>query len=386
MKNMRFLIFFGIILGIHFLVNLYIYKRGAQGIEAMPQLLPYLRGIMLFLVLAYPAGRFLEKIWYSPISSFVHWSGAFWFAGMLYFVLVIFMVDLVRWSNMLFHFMPDKLNDNYAQIKLITTYAVTAIVVLTVVVGHINAWTPKIVKQNIKINKPGGDRKSIKIVAASDIHLGTIIGPRKTGKLVNTINSLNPDIILFAGDVVDEDVKPVIEQNLGENLLQLEAPLGVYASTGNHEYIGGVDRAVEYLEEHGIHILRDESVFIDSCFYIVGREDKDRTSFTRMPRKSVEELVRPLDRQKTIVMLDHQPYNLEMAQKAGIDLQISGHTHHGQLWPFGYITQKIFEVSRGYKQKGNSHFYVSTGFGTWGPPVRIGNRPEILEFTLEFEQ
>ncbi|WP_235208286.1 hypothetical protein [Saccharicrinis fermentans] len=112
-KNMRFLIFFGIILGIHFLVNFYIYKRGVQGLGAMPQLLPYLRGIMLFLTLAYPAGRFLEKIWYSPISSFIHWSGAFWFAGMLYFVLIIFTLDLFRWSNMLFHFMPDKLSSNY---------------------------------------------------------------------------------------------------------------------------------------------------------------------------------------------------------------------------------------------------------------------------------
>ena len=84
-------------------------------------------------------------------------------------------------------------------------------------------------------------------------------------------------------------------------------------------------------------------------------------------------------------MLDHQPYNLDVATEEGVDFQISGHTHHGQLWPFNYITQRIFEVSRGYKQKGNSHFYVSTGFGTWGPPVRVGNRPEILEITLEFQ-
>ena len=210
MKGMRILIFVTIIFTVHFLVNLYIYKRGAQGLENLPRLLPYLRGIMLFMVLSYPVGRFLEKIWYSPASSFIHWSGAFWFAGMLYFALLIFAVDLVRWSNMLFHFLPPKWMNNYGQVKLITTFTVTGIVVLTVLAGHINAWTPKIVKQTIKINKPGGNRKSVKIVAASDIHLGTIIGPRKTGKLVNTINSLKPDMVLFAGDVVDEDVKPVI--------------------------------------------------------------------------------------------------------------------------------------------------------------------------------
>ncbi|WP_233145438.1 metallophosphoesterase [Labilibacter marinus] len=382
---MRFIIFFSIILGIHFLVNFYIYKRGLQGLEAMPQLIPYLRGVMLFLVLAYPVGRFLEKAWYSPVSSFIHWSGAFWFAGMLYFVLLIFTIDIIRWSNIALNFLPEKLGDSYLQVKLITTYVVTGIVVVTVVIGHINAWTPKIVKQTIKINKPGNERKSVKIVAASDIHLGTIIGPRKTGKLVKTINSLKPDIILFAGDVVDEDVKPVIKQNLGKNLLELKAPLGVYASTGNHEYIGGADNAVNYLESHDIKILRDESVLIDSCFYIIGREDREKTAFTNLPRKTVQELVENIDNSKPLILLDHQPYNLELAQQAGIDFQISGHTHHGQLWPFGYITSKLFEVSRGYKQKGNSHFYVSTGFGTWGPPVRLGNRPEILEFTLEFE-
>ncbi len=382
---MRMLIFFSIVFGIHFLVNFYIYKRGMQGLEAMPYLIPWLRGLMLFLVLSYPAARFLEKIWYSPVSSFIHWAGAFWFAGMLYFVLLIFAADLVRWSNMLFHFLPDKLTTNYAQTKLVTTYVVTTIVLLTVIAGHINAWTPKIVKQTIKINKPGGDRKSVKIVAASDIHLGTIIGPRKTNKLVNAMNGLNPDIILFAGDVVDEDVKPVIEQNLGKNLLKLKAPLGVYAITGNHEYIGGADDAVQYLQQHGIQFLRDTSILIDNSFYLVGREDKEKNTFTQIPRKTVQDLLATLDMQKPIVMLDHQPYNLNVATEAGIDFQISGHTHHGQLWPFNYITQRIFEVSRGYKQKGNSHFYVSTGFGTWGPPVRVGNRPEILEITLEFQ-
>ena len=381
---MRIFIFVSIIFTIHFLVNFYIFKRGVQGLETMPQLIPWLKGIMLFLVLSYPAGRFLEKIWYSPVSSFIHWSGAFWFAGMLYFVLIIFTIDIVRWSNLLFNFLPEKLISNYSHFKLIVTFIVTGAVVLTVVIGHINAWTPKIVKKTIYINKPGGDRKTVKLIAASDIHLGTIIGPRKTGKLVKTINSLNPDIVLFAGDIVDEDVKPVIEQNLGKNLLQLSAPLGVYGVTGNHEFIGGADRAVEYLENHGVKILRDSSLLIDNSFYVVGREDLEKNAFTNLQRKSVPQLVDSLNKKKPIILLDHQPYKLDVAENAGVDLQISGHTHHGQLWPFGFITNMIFEVSRGYKQKGDSHFYVSTGYGTWGPPVRLGNRPEILEFTLVF--
>ncbi len=385
MIKTRMAIFFTIILGIHALVNFYIYKRAAQGFEAIPQMIFWLRVIMIILFISYPLGRFLEKVWYSPLANFFHWTGAFWFAGMLYFVLAIFSLDIIRLANHIYDFLPIEWIRNYQNTKLITTYTTIALVVTTIIIGHINAWTPKITKKTLSINKKGGKYNSLKIVAVSDIHLGTIIGPRKTGKLVHTINALHPDIILLAGDIVDEDIKPVISQNLGKNLLNLKAPLGIYGVTGNHEYIGGAEDAVKYLEEHGVKILRDTSTLINNSFYVVGREDRDKTNYTGITRKQPKELTTYLEKDKPIILLDHQPYHLEEAQQAGVDLQISGHTHHGQLWPFNYITEKIFEVSSGYKKKGDAHFYVSNGYGTWGPPVRLGNRPEIMEFTLTFQ-
>ncbi|MCU4157064.1 metallophosphoesterase [Carboxylicivirga sp. A043] len=384
MKNYGFLIFLGIILSIHFLVNYYIYNRGIQWLETIPSLKTAFRILMLVLVIAYPAGRFLERLWYSPLSNTLHWIGAFWFAGMLYFTLLIFATDIVRILNHFLHFLPNRGTEVYSKLKLITGIGIASLGALIILGGFINAWTTKISQHNITINKAVEGRKQLKIVAASDIHLGTIIGPRKTNKLVETINSLKPDIILFAGDVVDEDVGPVIQQNLGESLKKLDAPMGVYASTGNHEYIGGAERSVKYLEEHGVNVIRDTSILINKQFYIVGREDRDKARGTGS-RKEIADILLSIDKSKPLIMLDHQPYNLEIAQQNGIDLQISGHTHHGQLWPFGYITQRIFEVSRGYLKKGNSHFIVSTGFGTWGPPVRTGNRPEILEINLRFE-
>jgi predicted MPP superfamily phosphohydrolase len=385
MKTMRFAIFFSIFFTIHFLINFYIYRRGLQGLEAAPQLAPYFKVIMLFLVLAYPVGRFLEKIWYSPFSSFIHWAGAFWFAGMLYFTLTIITLDIIRLIISLINFYSIPSNTNYPFIKLVVTYTSTILIVLLIIIGHINAWTPKTVQKTIHIPKNGGEFDSLKIAIASDIHLGTIIGPRKTGKLIKTINALNADLVLLAGDVVDEDVKPVIKQNLGKNLQLLNAPLGNYAITGNHEYIGGIDDAVNYLEEHGLKIIRDSSILINNSVYIIGREDKDKYTFTRQKRKTIHELTQSINKEKPIILLDHQPFNLDSAVKTGIDLQLSGHTHHGQLWPFNYITNKVFELSRGYKQKENTHILVSSGFGTWGPPVRIGNRPEIIELTLTFK-
>ncbi|MCT4646136.1 MAG: metallophosphoesterase [Carboxylicivirga sp.] len=384
MKSYAFIIFLGIILSVHFLVNYYIYHRGIQWLETLPALKTTFRILMLVLVLAYPAGRFLERIWYSPLSNTLHWIGAFWFAGMLYFTLLIFSADLVRIANSFLNFLPKQGTEAYFHLKQYTGIGIFSIGTLVILGGFLNAWHPKINRFDLSVDKAVEGKKQLKIVAASDIHLGTIIGPRKTRKLVETINQLKPDIILFAGDVVDEDVGPVIRQNLGESLRQLSAPLGVYASTGNHEYIGGADRSVKYLEEHGLTVLRDTTTLVNQQFYVVGREDRDK-SRVNGPRKEVEQLIQNLDSQKPIIILDHQPYHLDQAANAGIDLQISGHTHHGQLWPFGYITQRIFEVSRGYLQKGSSHFIVSTGFGTWGPPVRTGNRPEILEVTLNFK-
>ncbi|MBK3517540.1 metallophosphoesterase [Carboxylicivirga marina] len=384
MKNFGFLIFLGIILSIHFAVNYYIYHRGAQWLTTMPSLKIAFSFLMLVLVISYPAGRFLERIWYSPVSNTLHWIGAFWFAGMLYFTILIFATDLVRMLNYFLHFLPKSGTEAFNNLKLYTGIGIASVGTLIILGGFLNAWHPKINKYDIDINKIVKGKKNLKIVAASDIHLGTIIGPRKTYKLVESINALKPDIILFAGDVVDEDVGPVIRQNLGESLKKLSAPLGIYASTGNHEYIGGAERSVKYLEEHGLVVIRDSSYLIQDNFYIIGREDRDKSRMSGS-RKEVNELTSALDKSKPMIMLDHQPYNLEIPQAAGIDLQISGHTHHGQLWPFGYVTQRIFELSKGYLQKGDSHFIVSTGFGTWGPPVRTGNRPEILEINLNFK-
>jgi len=104
----------------------------------------------------------------------------------------------------------------------------------------------------------------------------------------------------------------------------------------------------------------------------------------RGTRKSVKDLLAGIDMTRPVILMDHQPFHLEEAERCGVDLQLSGHTHHGQLWPLNYITGAIYEVSKGYKKKGNTHILVSGGVGSWGPPVRTGNRPEILDLVLTF--
>jgi hypothetical protein len=257
------------------------------------------------------------------------------------------------------------------------------VVTVVIIAGFVNALHPRIKTLNLEINKKC-DFKSIRLAVVSDIHLGTIICKSRLERIVKIINSINPDIVLLPGDVVDEDIAPVIRQNLGETLRKIKYKFGVFAATGNHEYIGGVEKACKYLEEHGISVLRDSYVSINDCLCIAGREDRSIKQFAGKRRKPLNDILQSANRHMPIILMDHQPLHFEEAEQNGVDLQLSGHTHHGQLWPFNYITKKVYELSMGYVRKGNTHFYVSCGAGTWGPPVRTGSRPEVIEINVKF--
>ncbi len=385
MRSYQFLIFFSIVIFIYSLVNFYIFRHGMM---ALPQGITFRRWypwMFLFLSASYIIGRVLERVWISPVSSFFTFVGAFWLALMVYFLMAVIVVDLIR---LVLYFLPSRpefLVNNYEDVKKYAFIAVTGIVGIVVLAGHINALNPRVNRLDLKINKKAGTMKTLHIAAASDIHMGTLVGPRRTAKLVRMLNSCNADIILLAGDIVDEDLAPVIHNDLGRSLLKLKAPLGVYAITGNHEYIGGAEAAVKYLEEHGIKMLRDTAIKINESFYLAGRNDRDSKRFSSKERKTLENVLEGVDCTLPVIMMDHQPFNFQQVVDAGVDFQLSGHTHHGQLWPFNYITKAIYEVSWGYKQKDKSQFYVSSGYGGWGPPVRTGNRPEILDIYITFD-
>ena len=376
--------FFAIVLTVQVLVNTYLTVRGYQALEAHPKLRVWFIIFMVVATFSYIAGRTLEKSMYNPLTVSLHWLGAFWFAVMLYATLQVLLIDLARLADLAVPFIHKIQGTDYPRFKFIVGTAVAGITLLILLSGHINAWYPKKVELTLDVPKEANGMEELRIVTVSDVHLGTIIGPRKTAKLVNTINGLNPDIILMAGDVLDEDVGPVIRQNLGDSLRKLDAPLGVFACTGNHEYIGGGEPSINYLENHGIKVLRDTSVLINDAFYVIGREDL-HANYGDNKRKGIQKLLEGVDFSHPVIMLDHQPFHLDSVAGTGVDLQLSGHTHHGQMWPFGYITESMYEVSRGYKKKQDTHFRVSTGFGTWGPPVRTGNRPEVVVVTLRFK-
>lgn len=382
MRKIRFIIFFSIVISIYSLLCWLLYSKGMSVFPTGSQGRLYFRIVFFFLAASYIVARFLEKIWLSAFSDVLTWIGSFWLAAFFYFLMAAVIIDIIRLANFIAPFFPDSFNTQ--EFRLLLFKGVVGVVLLLIVAGFINSLLPRIKQLDIHVDKKVEGLDELKIVFVSDIHMGTIIGPRRTNGIVNKINAQNPDLILLGGDVVDEDLAPVIRNNLGDSLLKLKAPLGVIGITGNHEYIGGAKKSVQYLEAHGIKMLRDSSILVDDKFYIIGREDRDKPRFSGRERKEIAALMSGIDKSKPIILLDHQPFELDEKEKAGIDLTLSGHTHHGQLWPLNYITKAIYEVSWGYIKKGNTHVYVSSGVGGWGPPVRIGNRPEIVVINLYF--
>ncbi len=381
---MNFLIFFSIVLVIYVLVNYYIFVRGLRVFPSGSAWRPYYVWGFWLLASTYVAGRVVEKFWLGPVSDVLVWTGSFWLGAMLYFFLLVVVFDLLRLSHHLIGWYPGAWVAAWDRVQRTLMAGSLVLVALLLTLGHINTRFPKIRHLEIHIPKETGSMDSLRVALVSDIHLGTLIGSRQLGRLTDMVNGLQPDIILLAGDILDEDLEPVIRQNTGQTLKRLHAPLGVFGVMGNHEYIGGPERAYDYLEDHGITILRDSAIKVNQSFYLLGREDRDKNRFTGRKRLPLSKLMEGINLSYPVILVDHQPFYLEEAAQLGVDLQLSGHTHHGQLWPLNLITRAMFRISHGYGNVQGMHAYVSNGAGTWGPPVRIGNRPEIVNLKLHF--
>ncbi len=384
MRSVTFYIVFSIIILIYAAINYYIYRRAIQAIPQNWNIKTAFTITFIIIASSYLLGRWLEKVWLSTFSDVVVWIGAFWLAAMVYFLFAAVLLDLIRLVNHWLPFFPDFIKSNYSTVKAYTLGIITAGVLITVFSGYINSVNPRIYKMELDIPKKVNGMDQLKIALVSDIHLGTTFTKKRVDDMVERINSLEPDIILMAGDIVDEDLAPVIRHDLGGSLTRLKSKYGNIAVTGNHEYIGGAEEAVKYLEAHNIKFVRDTSILIDDKFYIVGREDRAMENFTNRKRKPLDDLMKDVDLNFPVIMMDHQPFELDKVAGALVDIQFSGHTHHGQLFPFNFITEMIYQKSWGYLKINDSHFYVSSGYGTWGPPIRTGNTTEIVNVILKF--
>ena len=353
-----------VLLGAHY----YIFFRLWHLIPAFPASRIILVSVaVLLIVLPFIALGFGDHFPFQ-VSSFMYRVGTSWLIIMLYLVILFFVLDMIRITGALplHRFMFN----SWLGFSILTLF-----MVVFITAGNIQYHNKKRIELSIKTDK--NIEKPLKIVAIADLHLGYGVGVKEFRKWVKLINREEPDVVLIAGDAIDNKVKPMYNQNFLSVFNEIKAKHGIYLTPGNHEYIVGIAESIDFLTQAGITILRDTTVFVKNAFYIAGRDDKSNSK-----RKTIAELTASLDRSKPIILMDHQPYHLDEVEKNNIDFYFAGHTHNGQVFPISLITKAIFEISYGYLQKGNSHFYVTSGIGVWGGKFRIGTRSEYVVINM----
>lgn len=290
----------------------------------------------------------------------------------IFILLYLFMLFLVLDLGRLFRILPRTLLYNNGW----TAGGIAVFMFCLFLYGHLhykNKYRQEVTLTSEKITKP------VKLVMMSDLHLGYHNRREELRRWIDMINAEQPDLVLIAGDIIDGSMRPLKEEKMHEEFQRLKAP--IYACLGNHEYYSGEPDAQHFYRNAGIHLLQDSVAVIgDLC--IIGRDDR-----TNIHRKSLGKIMAEntslISHSSFLILLDHQPYHLEQAERQHIDFQFSGHTHHGQVWPISWITESIYECAFGPYKKGHTDYYISSGLGIWGGKFRIGTRSEYVVVTIK---
>ena len=318
----------------------------------------------------------------SGIKNIISWISAHWMGVFIYLLIFLLMADLIILLSSMLKIIPSPTP------RYIKFYAGLIAILLTtgfISYGLYNAKQIKLVSYDIQ-TKGNSLSDDIKIVLISDLHLGAVNSEINLGKIVQDINDINPDIVCIAGDIFNDDYKAIKNPSKAIDLLKsIIAAYGVYASLGNHDGGNTFNEMMEFLEKSGIRLLNDEHVVINDKLILIGRVDPSPIGgFGSLERKDIRDISTLFDdKNMPIVIMDHTPTKLEQYEGKA-DLVLAGHTHQGQIFPGNLITNAIFTVDYGHYQKDSNspHIIVSSGVGTWGMPIRIGTKNEIVSIIL----
>ena len=319
----------------------------------------------------------------------------YWLGILLYLILAVLMADAIC-------FLLFLITKRRLKCRTAAAGGICAVVVLGLSAwGAYNARIIQVTPYEITVNKDGGRLENLNVVLAADLHLGYNIGTAHMMQMVDKINEQNADLVVFAGDIFDNEYEALDDpEELIAVLQKIQSKYGVYACYGNHDVeekilagftFGGNKKKEssiqmdEFLERAGSHLLQDEAVLIDDSFYLYGRPDAQRPGRGINMRKTAAELMGELDTEKPVIVIDHEPKELQELADAGVDIDLCGHTHDGQMFPANLITALMWENSYGYLKKDHMHTIVTSGVGLFGPNMRVGTIAEICPITVHFQ-
>ncbi len=301
-----------------------------------------------------------------PLATVAYEASNTWAIAFLYLLIAFLLLDLGR----LAHIVPA----GFLKGSVPGTAVVFGLIAILLPAGNLHyrhKYRETLTVTSPKVTAP------VRIVLASDLHAGYHNRKKEITRWAEMIDAEEADLVLIGGDIVDRDLKPVLEGGYAEAFRSIRAP--VFACPGNHEFYAGLAGSEAFLEAAGIRLLRDEALSFGELD-IIGRDDR-----TNPARKTLPALTEGRDTARFSILLDHQPYHLEEAEAAHVDFQFSGHTHRGQVWPLSWITDGMYEKAWGHHRRGGTRYYISSGLGIWGPKVRIGTRSEYLVLQIEPE-
>ncbi len=365
----RFVVFLSVVLGVWTGFHAYAFQRFLS-VPALARLVPSGARwpLALLLWLSYPLGRALAHrfAW----GRAVEWAGAAWMGLLFLAVAALLAADAVTGFGRLWP----------AAALPARTSALAVAAVLSVAALVQGVLPPRVVEYEVRVAQLPADRATLRVVQLSDLHLGTLLGARWLERRVAEVKALDPDLLLVTGDLVDGSVAEV--RPLVPILRRLEAPLGVWGVTGNHEFYAGLERSLELFADAGIRTLRDGWAEAAPGLVLSGVDDLTARRQLGLDGRALDAAFRGIPEGSLVLFLSHSPLRSREAASLGARVMFSGHTHGGQIWPFTYLAAIAYPLQAGRYGVDGMDLFVSRGTGTWGPRMRLFRRSEIVVVTL----
>lgn len=351
--------------------------------------------VYLFMALSPVIAFLLPK---SAVAIVIRRISTYWIGIMLYSLLYVVLFDLLRLIAKHTKLKNTLLFSRGSVISIGSV--VVACAVATCLYGIFNARNIKVNEYSVTVNKSCGSDKHLKAVLVADMHMGYAIGVDHITNMVKKINEQNADIVIIAGDIFDNSYDGMDDpEGIKAQLKSIKSKYGVYAVYGNHDIDekilmgftfdwGGKQlnskKMTNFIKECDIKLINDESVLINDEFYLVGRRDTDKPGTEDGTRAEISELTKDLDKTKPIFVLSHEPDELQKTADAGADIDFSGHTHDGQLFPGNLTIGLFWENPCGMIKKDNMYSIVTSGVGVYGTFMRVGTDAEICTVDIDF--